>query len=252
MAGILTVNLDAPAGATLGMISSLEDELAAVPGIVDVWRIDPGLITRGGDNRVSAWTGMVNGRQFIQANAARRPLYVPGSRLDMGNGAAARASMLLSGAQLGQMATGSIGMRITLDAGDETVDAQNIAGQDLDSSGTGIARLAYRYIPATLGNYIRLQIAAANLDVDLDPAATTALIWLTISAGEARIRVNGVEGAAALAVANLNLPTFAIGGSREPSPSFAGGITGLCIAGSVLDADQRAAAEWAMINPVSG
>ncbi|UXU73712.1 MULTISPECIES: hypothetical protein [unclassified Paracoccus (in: a-proteobacteria)] len=250
MAGILTADIDAPPAATLGIIPSLASVLGAIPGLVDVWRIDPARIARDGDSRVSAWTGSIAGRQFTQANALRRPLYVAPGRVDFGTGAAARATMQLAGTPLGQPASASIGLRLVLAAEDETTDNQSFAGQDLDTTGTGLVRLAWRYNAAGMGNYIRLQIGAAQRDVDLPAGVTDAMVWLTIQSGEVWLNVNGTAAASAIAAATLNLPGFAIGGSREGTPAFAGSLTGICIAQSALTPTQRAAAEWAMRHSV--
>lgn len=246
MAGILTADIDAPLAATLGVVPSIDSILGGISGLVDVWRLDSARITRDTGNRVSAWTGSISGRQFAQATAARRPLYVAGQPVDFGNGAAAQATMALQGAAIGQMATGSIGLRLALTAGDETTDNQSVCGQDLDATGTGIVRLAYRYNAGGLGNFVRIQLGANQRDVDMPANAMDAMIWLTITGGQASLTVNDVAAATPITVASLNLPTLAIGGSREGTPSFAGGITGMCIAGSILTTQQRAAAEWAM------
>ncbi len=250
MAGILTADIDAPLAATLGVIPSLATVLGGIAGLVDVWRTGAGLIARDADNRVSAWTGVINARQFAQPAAARRPLYVAGSRVDFGNGGAARGTMLLQGAALGQMATGSIGLRVLLEAEDDATDNQAIAGQDLDTTGTGLVRLAYRYNAAGLGNYLRTQIGANQRDVDIPAGQRDAMMWLTINGGAASVTVNGVAAATPVAVATLNLPNLVIGGSRDGTPALAGGITGICIAASILSPQQRAAAEWAMRNAI--
>ncbi|RCW77560.1 hypothetical protein [Paracoccus lutimaris] len=250
MAGILTADIDAPLAATLGVVTTLDSILAGIPDLVDVWRTDATHIGRDANGRVSTWTGGIHGRQFVQTAAARQPLYIAGTGVDFGDAAVARGTMTLSGAAIGQMATGSIGLRVMLEVQDETVDSQTIAGQDLNATGTGVVRIAYRYVSAGLGNYVRGQIGGSSMDIDMPAAVRDAMIWMTISGGAASMTVNGVAAAAPLTVANLNLPTFAIGGARDASPALAGAISGICIAGSILTANQRAAVEWAMRNAI--
>lgn len=247
MAGPIQYNFIAPSESLIYQTQDLQTALAALPGIVDLWRSNTESMTLVSTDRVSVWTGVVHDRQFTQTNAVRRPQWIPGDKVDFGLASAARGTMLLSGTQLGQLTSASIGVKIILDAGDETVDPQNVLGQDLDVTGTGMVRLSYRYTSSD--NYVRLTVgptSATYLNVDLPSDENEAMIWITISGGQVSLRVNGVISGSNIPSANLNLPTFALGGSREATPSLTGGIVGLCLSTAVFNDSQRQIAERAM------
>lgn len=208
----------APAGTHFGIVKTLDELLADIPSPVDTWDATAGSVTTE-DGRVAAWTG-ARGRQFVQATAARRPVFT-GNGLRMfaveGAGDAAEAIMTLGGEQIGAAPALTIACKIRMSAAAVAVDSQYIW-----ACPTPLHRLMYRYTAGN--NYLRAQVLATTNNLDRDvPAAVTDIGAVYVASGsDYTLHVAGAGSITFAGSEGANLPSLILGGLSTTSPSLRG------------------------------
>ncbi|MDN3713457.1 hypothetical protein QWZ10_20025 [Paracoccus cavernae] len=211
----MRINFDftAAPGAHFGPKQTIDELLAEIPNPIDFWEARPENLTIT-DGKVSAWTGKL-GRQFVQANAARRPTYTAdGLRMGNAAGDGPEAFLSLAGAQIGPAPALAIATRIRLPPAALTQDLHY-----LWAGSVPILRLTYRYTNSN--NYLRANIlgAANSLDVDL-PAGQETIGAVLVADGPA-VSLHLPGGATA---------SFAAAGDADFANLFIGSGTGAAAA----------------------
>lgn len=211
---IMRYDFTAPAGKHFGIIQTMEQALAAIPGWVDRWTPAAENVTQAG-GLITEWTGAL-GRKLTQATVSRQPA-LAGSEILFGNGAGAlKAELSLSGAALGAITDLTVAGRFRLPAEAVAVDTHYLFGQQTGQ----IFRIARRY-QATPRAYIRTEFPTAGAIVgEMDiPAADTIIPVVMVISGTTGFRMvsNDVSVAGTLP-SQLTLTTFTLGG---PNPAVA-------------------------------
>lgn len=243
MSAPLRFDFVAADGAHLGQFLSLDDQIAAIPSPIGIWdRPTPANTTLDG-GRVSTWTAG-NGRQWLQANAARRPSLATGvAAMDMVIGNAPGASMELQDGGLGVLSEFSFAILADLTvAGAETTDLHYLAGQDLGS----VCRVSYRY--TSNNNYIRFETPGRVLGADVPASPGLMPIIITITGGvTARLQVGTISATGAMTAAPV-LTGFEIGNRRSSGgspPDWPGQVHKSAMWTHALDDAERALVlEW--------
>lgn len=226
----LVFDFVAPAGSHLGIVQTIEEQIAAIPACIDRWSMTQGSRTLV-SGAVSEWVG-VNGRIMGQTGAENRPVIsADGKSLNMGDGAGgSKAVLSLSGAQIGEATALTVAMRCALNTGALTVDQHSLLGMSQPT----IWRLMHRY--ANANNYFRLDGSGALLDADI-PAGLAGPLDIIITRGASEVVAGEYD--VALHVGDLSstmrvatapvLTSFSIGGDRPTVPDWPGTISKLGI-----------------------
>ncbi|MFC6709262.1 hypothetical protein [Paracoccus cavernae] len=232
----MRLNFDflAAADAHFGRVKTIDELLAEIANPIDIWEVKPEYLTVT-DGKVSAWTGKL-GRQFVQANAARRPTYTANG-LRMGNEAmdAPEAFMSLAGAQIGPAPALAIATRIRLPPAALTQDLHY-----LWAGSAPVLRLTYRYTNSN--NYLRANIlgAANSLDVDL-PAGQDTIGAVLVADGPAfSLHLPGGATASFAAAGNADFTNLFLGSGTGAAAALNGWQQRFGMWRHVPDAEQMA------------
>lgn len=209
-------DFSAPAGTHFGVIPTLDDALNAIPGAVDMWDATAESVTLT-SGRVSAWTGRL-GRQFIQTDPARRPVY-DGGFLRMHDPAtgAAQGVMALSGTQLGEQTALTIATRVRILQAALDTDLQY-----LWASSSPIFRIIYRDTNAS--NHLRANVLSGSslFDVDLPETQTDIGVVLTCDGSQYEMHVAGGASAVYAGTGPANLSNLFLGSQTGGAGSLIG------------------------------
>lgn len=210
-------NFTAQEGTHFGIVRSIEEIVADIANPVDLWTADASAITLV-DGKVSAWTGRL-GRQLVQANAATRPVFTGnGLRFMDATTLTPNAFMSLAGTQIGAQNAMTVASRVRLVPESLATDVHYIWGWH-----SPFNRLQYRYTNSS--NYLRLQVGAVNVDVDL-PAAhggdigavATYSFNPATSTGTVALHVAGVGSASAAIAAAPEFQGLTVAGAGGSAP----------------------------------
>lgn len=205
----------APAGTHFGIIKSVAELLAEIPGAIDYWDATAASMTVT-DGRVSAWNGLKGARQFVQATAAARPI-LTADGLAFHEGGAASGRMSLAGAALGTMPALTIAARVKLHPSALTAD-----GQAIWAGASPILRMAVRY--SANNNYLRASIlsSTANRDVDLPDGQADIGVVFVANGTAVTVYVAGGASGTYTASGQMQFSDLNIGANVGSVSSFAG------------------------------